>query len=246
MDWDPPDAWTGMADYLRGLPASLPTAPASLLVISAHWESAAATVTTAPTPPLIYDYYGFPPHTYQLKWPAPGSPQLAARVQSLLAAAGIEHAADAARGFDHGVFVPLKLSWPEAQLPTVQLSLRQGLDPTEHLAIGRALAPLRDQGVLIVGSGMSYHNMRGFGHPSALGDSQKFDAWLTETVAAAPPERDARLDDWTRAPAARQCHPREEHLAPLFVVAGAAGDDRGVRRFAGEVLAVAVSAFHFG
>ncbi len=246
MDWDPPDAWTRMADYLRGLPATLPQIPRSLLVVSAHWEGEAATVTTAPKPPLLYDYYGFPPHTYELRWPAPGSPTLAGRVRALLGAAGIDHAADDARGFDHGVFIPLKLSWPDAQLPTVQLSLRQGLDPAEHLAIGRALAPLRDEGVLIIGSGMSYHNMRGFGHPRSLADSQAFDAWLAATVAAAPADRDARLDDWTRAPAARQCHPREEHLAPLFVVAGAAGDDRGVQVFRDQVLAVAVSAFHFG
>ena len=144
-------------------------------------------------------------------------------MRGLLGAAGIESRNEAARGFDHGVFVPLLLSYPDARLPVVQLSLRAGLDAGEHLAIGRALQPLRREGVLIIGSGMSYHNMRGFGSGGALAHSRRFDEWLKRTVE----EDAARLVDWTSAPSARECHPREEHLLPLMVAAGAADGDRG-------------------
>jgi aromatic ring-opening dioxygenase catalytic subunit (LigB family) len=248
MDWTmgPPDTWDRMAQWLREIPASLPEVPAGLLVVSAHWEEPVATVTSASSTPLLYDYYGFPPQTYELKWPAPGSPELAARVRSLLGKAGIESAADAARGFDHGVFIPLKVAYPEPRIPTVQLSLRAGLDPTEHLAMGRALAPLRDEGILIVGSGMSYHNMRGFMDPRTRDVSAVFDDWLTGAVTAPPDERDSSLVHWARGPSARQCHPREEHLLPLMVAAGAAGADRGQRVFRDEVMGAIVSGIRFG
>jgi aromatic ring-opening dioxygenase catalytic subunit (LigB family) len=235
-----------LAAYLRSVAAVPTTRPTALLVISAHWEEAVPTVTTAAHPPLLYDYYGFPPASYQITWPAPGDPQLAARVQALLEGAGVRTAADATRGFDHGTFVPLKLTYPEADIPTVQLSLKAGLDPAEHLAIGRALAPLRDEGVFIVGSGMTYHNMRGFGDPRAVQASESFDAWLRETAVLDAPERDARLAAWSQAPAARQVHPREEHLLPLMVIAGTAGVDRGTVAFAETVMGVRVSGYQFG
>ena len=171
--------------------------------------------------------------------------ELAARVQQLLGDAGIEAKGDAKRGFDHGVFIPLKVAYPEPRIPTVQLSLRAGLDPTEHLAIGRALAPLRDEGVLIIGSGMSYHNMRGFMDPRTRDVSARFDDWLAKAVAAEPGERDASLAAWSSAPMARQSHPREEHLLPLMVVAGAAGADRGTQVLRDEVMGAVVSAFQF-
>jgi aromatic ring-opening dioxygenase catalytic subunit (LigB family) len=248
MEWTmgPRDTWERMAAWLRGLDRTLPTSPRALLVVSAHWEAPVPTVTSAAAPPLLYDYYGFPPHTYELRWPAPGSPELATRVRALLEGAGIESQADGERGFDHGVFVPLKLSYPEAQLPTVQLSLRVGLDPAEHLAMGRALAPLRDEGVLLIGSGMSYHNMRGFGGAGAHDHSLRFDDWLARAVAAAPASRDVQLAAWSAAPSARHCHPREEHLLPLLVAAGAADEDRGQPVFRDEVLGVVVSAVRFG
>jgi aromatic ring-opening dioxygenase catalytic subunit (LigB family) len=250
MDWTmgPPDTWNRMADWLRSIDGQLPSRPKALLVVSAHWEAPVPTVTASKSPPLLYDYSGFPPHTYQLRWPAKGSPELAGRVQELLAKADIETGADGTRGFDHGVFVPLKVAFPDAQLPTVQLSLKAGLDPEQHLAIGRALAPLREEGVLLVGSGMSYHNMRAFMSPSgqALEQSRSFDAWLARTVALEPRERDAGLAAWQRAPFARDCHPREEHLLPLMVVSGAAGQDRGKRVFGDLVMGVAVSAVQFG
>jgi aromatic ring-opening dioxygenase catalytic subunit (LigB family) len=214
--------------------------------VSAHWEARVPTVTSSSAPPLLFDYSGFPAHTYRLTWPAPGAPALASRVRHLLSGAGFESGEDAKRGFDHGVFVPLKVAYPEANVPTVQLSLRAGLDPAEHLAMGRALAPLRDEGVLILGSGMSYHNMRGFNSTAAREHSVHFDTWLGTVTSQERQERDAALAAWTRAPSARESHPREEHLLPLMVVAGAAGDDRGQQVFRDEVMGVVVSATRFG
>lgn len=246
MDWTmgPPDTWHSMAEHLRTLGREHAD-PRALLVVSAHWERPVVTVQSGERPELLFDYSGFPPHTYQLTWPAPGAPDVAARVRTLLDAAGIANAEDRQRGFDHGVFVPLKVAYPEPTIPTLQLSLRTGLDAAEHLAIGRALAPLRDEGVLILGSGMSYHDMRGFGRPASLGLSLQFDAWLDE-VCSDPAVREAALAAWDRAPAGRQCHPREEHLLPLMVAAGAAAGEPGRRLFQDQVMGVQVSAFEFG
>ncbi len=248
MEWTmgPADTWLKMADWLRSIPASLPAVPKALLVISAHWEESEVTLTSSPQPPLYYDYSGFPPHTYALKWPAPGATALLPRVEALLTAAGVAHRRDPKRGYDHGVFVPLLLSWPKAEIPTLQLSLRSGLDPAQHLALGRALAPLRDEGVLILGSGMSYHNMRGFMQPQSAKDASQFDGWLAETVALPAAQRSARLAAWASAPAARACHPREEHLLPLMVCAGAGGDDAGRVDFRDDVMGVTVAAHRFG
>jgi aromatic ring-opening dioxygenase catalytic subunit (LigB family) len=164
----------------------------------------------------------------------------------LLGAAGSAAATDPELGFDHGTFIPFKLSWPDADVPTIQLSLKAGLDPAEHLAIGRALAPLRDEGVLVLGSGMSYHNLRELRSTAALGVSREFDAWLQGAATAPAPERARRLSDWTSAPAARRAHPREEHLIPLMVVAGAAGDDAGRVIFEDDWMGVRVSAYRYG
>jgi aromatic ring-opening dioxygenase catalytic subunit (LigB family) len=234
-----------LSAYLRALPELTKTAPRALLVISAHWEEAVPTVMVGAQPPLFYDYYGFPPAAYQLTWPAPGEPTLAARVQALLRSAGFDSGSDDARGFDHGTFVPLKVAYPKADVPVVQLSLKRGLDPAEHLSIGRALAPLRDEGVFIVGSGMSYHNMRGFMGAGSK-DSETFDAWLRDAATAAPEDRARKLSAWAAAPAGRACHPREEHLLPLMVVAGAAGEDRGVTAYNDTFAGVRLSAFHYG
>jgi aromatic ring-opening dioxygenase catalytic subunit (LigB family) len=234
-----------LAAYLRSVKALPPAPPRALLVVSAHWEETLPTVMTAPRPPMLYDYSGFPEASYHITWPAPGSPAVAARVRTLLAAAGLDSSEDPRRGFDHGTFVPLKLAYPEADVPATQLSLRRGLDPAAHLALGRALAPLRDEGVFIVGSGMTYHNLRAF-HPGAAPWAEAFDGWLRETATAAPAVRDRGLERWTEAPAARQAHPREEHLMPLLVVAGAAGADRGRLAWGGTILDLRISAYHFG
>ncbi len=241
-----PEDWAPLRAYLEGLGGIAGAKPRALLVVSAHWEEAVATVSTSPAPPMLYDYYGFPPESYRITWPAPGDPALASRVRALLASAGIESAEDPRRGYDHGTFVPLKLAFPEADVPTVQLSLRRDLDPAKHLAIGRAIAPLRDEGVLIVGSGSSYHNMRGFGRSTARPASEAFDSWLHQAVALDPAARDAALVAWESAPSARDCHPREEHLLPLMVVAGAAGDDRGTTPFSDLMMGVRASAVQFG
>ncbi len=248
MEWTsgPADTWKRMEAWLRAIEGSLPSTPKAILVISGHWETNVPTVTTSPAPPLIYDYSGFPKHTYELTWPAPGSPALAARVRTLLGDAGIESAADAEHGFDHGVFIPLKVAFPEARIPTVQLSLVRDLDPARHIAIGRALEPLRDEGVLILGSGMSYHNMRGFMTGSGREHSEKFDAWLAEAIAKPPADRDRELVEWRKAPSAADAHPREEHLLPLMVAAGAASADQGVRVLRDEPMNVVVSAVRFG
>lgn len=235
-----------LAGYLRSIRAVPKTPPRALLVVSAHWEEPVPTVMTGARPPMLYDYYGFPAASYEITWPAPGHPEIAARVQELLGAAGFETAADAQRGFDHGTFVPLKLTYPDADVPTVQLSLKRGLDPEEHLAMGRALAPLRDEGVFIVGSGMTFHNLRGFRDPRSRPVSEIFDAWLRETATLAQEERDRRLAQWSSAPSARLAHPREEHLLPLMVIAGAAGADRGTMAYNGTILGLRLSAYHYG
>ena len=169
-------------------------------------------------------------------------------MRALLATAGITSEAERARGVDHGVFIPMKVAFPAADVPIVQLSLKHGLDPVEHLALGRALAPLRRNGVLIIGSGMSYHNMRRFSvnNTDPDPDSVRFDAWLTETVGLPPDIREQRLTAWAATPGGRASHPREEHLLPLHVVVGAAGNDAGQRVFQDRVIGSTQSAFMFG
>ena len=249
----PKEELAALTVYLRDLRKLPKTPPKALLVVSAHWEEEVPTVLTAERPPMLYDYYGFPPEAYTITWPAAGDPKLAARITTLLAGAGIQAGTDALRGFDHGTFVPFKLTYPDAEIPTVQLSLLKSLDPAAHLALGRALTPLRDEGVLIVGSGMSFHNMGAFRHArgSTAGDrfhaeGDAFDAWLRDAVAQDPAERTRRLTDWAAAPGARAAHPREEHLLPLMVAAGAAGDDRGTIAYNAPILGFKCSAVHFG
>lgn len=242
----PRDTWDGMGAWLRKLGTTLPAKPKAMLVISAHWEEPDVTVNTASNPPLLYDYYGFPSETYRIEYAAPGHPNLAKQVQELLKTSGIGSRSDSERGFDHGVFVPLKLVYPDADIPIVQVSLKNGLNPTTHLAIGKALAPLRSEGVLIVGSGMSYHNLRRF-NDSGASDSIAFDDWLNEAVCTVDPlERNKRLITWDSAPAARSAHPREEHLIPLMVAAGAAETDAGKRIYSERVMGMAISGFQFG
>ena len=242
---DPQGNWRGMETYLKGLAATLPARPKAILVVSGHWEERAFAFTGAEGHPgLIFDYYGFPPETYKLTWPAPGAPWLAEQGSRLIAAAGLPAAIDPARGFDHGVFVPLKVAFPDADIPVVQMSLHASLDPALHVAAGRALAPLRDEGVLIIGSGMSFHNLRVFGDPRVREPSSQFDRWLADAVSAPAEERAALLADWQAAPWARLCHPREEHLLPLMVAAGAS-DEPGRHDFGEFVLGGAVSGFRF-
>jgi aromatic ring-opening dioxygenase catalytic subunit (LigB family) len=241
----PGDEVAALRDYLASVRSLPDTPPHALLVVSAHWEEPVPTVMTSPQPAILYDYYGFPPESYRITWPAPGAPALAARVQQLLTGAGFATAADPQRGYDHGTFIPLKVTYPDADVPAIQVSLKRGLDPGEHLDIGRALAPLRDEGIFIVASGMTFHNLRAFGDPRASAASEAFDEWLRNAVTAGPAHRERALVAWQQAPAARIAHPREEHLIPLMVAAGAAGDDRATVAFNGTFGRTRLSAFHF-
>jgi aromatic ring-opening dioxygenase catalytic subunit (LigB family) len=241
---DPHGLWAKLRRFLEGLPGALREPPTAILLVSGHWEADGFALTSNAHPSLIYDYYNFPPHTYELRYEAPGSPPLAARAETLLRNAGLKSSLDAERGLDHGVFIPLKVAWPEADVPIVQMSLDQSLDPELHLSAGKALAPLREEGVLIVGSGMSFHNMQAYRDPGALTPSARFDAWLDQAIEAAPPTRDYALAEWSKAPMARYAHPREEHLIPLMVAAGAS-EQPGTRVFNGKVLDTMISGFRF-
>lgn len=218
-----------MVDFLRKITGDF-AAPAAILVVSAHWEEEQPTITGAPHPEMIYDYYGFPPESYELQYPAPGEPNLAKEILDLIEAGGIRAKLDERRGFDHGLFVPLMLMYPDARIPCLQLSLLKNLNAAAHIALGKTLTGLRRRNVLVVGSGMSFHNLREFFSSGPDSDSacEQFDAWLRETCAGdqiVPAERERRLIEWETAPAARFCHPREEHLLPLHVCYGVANAD---------------------
>lgn len=235
------------AQEFAALPARLPSKPKAVLVITGHWEAPQFSVSTAGQPPMDYDYSGFPEHTYHLQYPAPGSPALAARVTGLLAAGGVACQQDPRRGFDHGTFVPLGLMYPNADVPIVLLSMKSGYDAAEHIRLGQMLAPLRDEGILIVGSGLTYHNMRGFGNSASTPVAAAFEHYLNDAVTQTDSAvRNRMLVNWTQAPSARQAHPREDHLIPLMVVAGAAGADRGERIFVDHVMSVAMASYQFG
>ncbi|HEX8125144.1 MAG TPA: class III extradiol ring-cleavage dioxygenase [Allosphingosinicella sp.] len=223
-------------------------APRAVLAISGHWEENGFAISSAQQPGMEYDYSGFPPHTYQIKYKAPGSPELAARVQRLLEGGGIGARLDPERGFDHGVFSIMKPLYPGEDIPLVQLSIDRSYDPGLHLKLGRLLAPLRDEGVLIIGSGLSYHNLREMRGNEGAEPSRQFDAWLQETLAAAPAERAERLIRWERAPMARAAHPQEDHLIPLMAAVGAAEEEPVAvvyhqKDFGGGITA---SSFRFG
>ena len=157
MDWNPKDEWDKMAHYLKNIAGGLPTQPKAIVMVSAHWIQSEVTVTSANHPEMIFDYYGFPAHTYELRYPSPGEPELAQKLVRLLKAAGIHARTDDQRGYDHGMFIPLLLMFPEANIPVIQMSLTQTLNSAEHIAIGQALESLRDEGVLIIGSGKMSH-----------------------------------------------------------------------------------------
>ena len=247
--WTPPftpalgEDYASLRAYLESIPDSLPQRPEGIVIVSAHWEAPLPTVMSRAVPRMLYDYAGFPEDTYSITWPASGSPTLARRVHELLGDSGIDTAENGDRGFDHGTFVPLKLAFPQADIPTVQLSLDAGYDPERHIAMGRALAPLRDEGILIIGSGMSWEDFRA---PNIMQRSGAFDMWFQQTATADAAARDQALRDWTRAPYARSAHPHEEHLLPMMVAAGAAGQDIGHIAWEGSLLGIRLSAVHFG
>jgi aromatic ring-opening dioxygenase catalytic subunit (LigB family) len=232
---------------LRDLPRQIGPQPSAVLVVTAHWEGPDFLVSANPQPGMIYDYSGFPAHTYEVRYQAPGAPKLADRVKALLDGAGQKASLDHQRGFDHGTFTVMTSIYPDASVPVVQLSLKQGYDPLTHVAVGRALAPLRSEGVLIIGSGLSYHNLRQFGQAGRAA-SHQFDAWLQSTMQLPPAERIAQVLAWDQAPAARLAHPREDHLLPLMVALGAAENELATCIYHEDDFfgALAVSSFRFG
>ena len=215
-----------MIDFMTQLPSQL-TKPAVILVISAHWEENTATLLGAQNPAMFYDYYGFPDEAYEITYPAPGSPEQAKRIAALLNKSNIPVHIDSHRGFDHGLFIPLKLMYPQADIPCLQLSLLRGLNPRAHIALGKALSALRNENILVIGSGFSFHNMQAFSW-QGIGTSdpanEAFQNWLIEICTGSIPqyEREQRLIEWEKAPSALYCHPREEHLLPLHVCLGMA------------------------
>ena len=247
IDWSPSNLFDGLRTFFEKLPETLSQRPSAIIVISAHWEESAFKIQSCQSPKMIFDYYGFPEHTYRLNYPTPGSPELAQQVADLFKAHSIDYELDFDRGFDHGVYVPLLISYPKADIPVLQISLRSDLSPTAHFEVGIALAELRKKNVLIVGSGFSYHNLSAI--PDTHGVSQEFDRWLYEAVVLSTPlERSQKLKFWESAPKARKAHPREEHLIPLLVCAGAAQSDLCQRTFSENLTGwnVQTSCFKFG
>lgn len=238
--------WWPMEDYLRGLIASLPERPKAILLVSGHWEEPHFTAHVGKRPGLLFDYYNFPPHTYELRWDAPGAPDVARRAAELLGSAGFPTGEEAERGWDHGVFIPMKVAVPGADIPLAQLSLRRDLDPLDHIRAGQALAPLRDEAVLIVGSGMSFHNLRERG-PDVTPRADSWNKALTDAVTDPDPARRRdRVVHWANLPHARFAHPRAEHLLPLMVALGAGGEGPAVLDHNSHVFGWSVSGYRFG
>ncbi len=235
-----------MAEFMTQLPEQLKK-PEAILVLSAHWEEPFPTLMTAPNPPMFYDYYGFPPAAYEITYPAPGSPELAEQISDLLKESGFNPQFDPHRGFDHGLFIPLNLMYPGADIPAIQLSLLNSLSPGDHYALGKALSNLNVENLLVIGSGFSFHNMAAFFHHDPAKISPRNDAfqnWLVETITGDMSEtvRENQLTGWESAPHARYCHPREEHLLPLHMCAGLAGS-AGQLIFNDDIMGIRASAF---
>ena len=235
-----------LTQFLTQLGSTLAT-PKAILVISAHWENAQPLLTAAETPALLFDYSGFPPESYQYRYPAPGAPALANKIAAVLQQHGLAAQLDSSRGLDHGVFVPLMLLRPQADIPVLQLSLLKGLDPKAHIALGEAISFLRAQNVLIVGSGMSFHNMPAFFRPDLVSNNHiyEFNQYLIDSLKPEHNyvEQAQRLINWQQAPHARLMHPREEHLLPLHVCFGAAKGTTAQALFNDKVLNKTVLAF---
>ena len=243
----------GMYDQLEasllGVRRELGQSPRAVLMISGHWEADRFLVSSAARPPMLYDYGGFPEHTYRIRYDAPGAPALAEQVRGLLERGGMATGLDPQRGFDHGTFSLMQTLYPEATMPIVQLALRSDFDPAEHFRVGELIAPLRYEGVVIVGSGFSFHDTMAMRSGTGAASSATFDRWLDDTLTrASPDQRRERVVAWETAPAARAAHPREDHLLPLMVALGAAGDDAGTRVYHQPDFmgAITASSYRFG
>jgi 4,5-DOPA dioxygenase extradiol len=244
----------GHGDMIQWLKAFqtdfLSAKPDAIVLVTAHWEESIVSITSAAQPTMLYDYGGFPPEAYKLQYPAPGHPDLAGKIQRILGNHTIPSTLNSARGYDHGVFVPLMLMFPEAEIPVVQMSILRSLDANEHIQLGEALRSLRDENILIVGSGLSFHSFKYLFGDVAKGHrvSEKFHEYLVEALVKTtdPAQRREKLKDWANAPFARECHPREEHLLPLMVVAGAGLDEPCDEIFDGKVMGIRAGGYLFG
>ncbi len=210
--------------FLKNYPTKI-SRPEAILVINAHWEEEAATIQANSNPGMFYDYYGFPQESYEIKYPAPAALELAEEISKLLKNAEINYKQDSERGYDHGLFVPLKLMYPDADIPCLQLSLLKNLDPESHINLGEALSELRNRNILVVGSGLSFHNMRALFSFSKESQNQamQFNSWLINMFRdenQSYENKKEALINWKNAPGALFCHPREEHLLPLHVCFG--------------------------
>lgn len=235
------DAMKSLQRLPKQLGAEKPTA---IVVVSAHWESSHKVLVTGRSEytKLLYDYGGFPAHTYKLEYRAPGEPQLAKRITELLKNKGLQSELDMNRNWDHGVFIPLKVMYPEANIPVVEISILQSYDPKVHIDIGKALAPLRDEGVLIIGSGYATHNFAG-----VAAQNRKFVDAMSEVVANQSPENRLKsLEEWDKLPGARDAHRQEDHLMPLHVIAGAGGEDKGQVIYRKDTIGGLMIFAHFG
>lgn len=218
---------TEMVEHLKMIAKKIKK-PSAIIILSAHWEAKQVTITSAKEPSLYYDYNGFPKESYSIKYPAPSQTQLSNNIHAALTAHDIKAEFDDKRGFDHGMFVPLTIMYPEADIPCVQVSLLNSLDPAEHIKLGEALGDLEDENLLILGSGFTFHNMQAFFAPKTADSVKKnesFESWLIDTCTStglSEEQRTNKLTNWENAPGARYCHPREEHLLPLHVCYGAA------------------------
>jgi aromatic ring-opening dioxygenase catalytic subunit (LigB family) len=230
-------------DFLRSIGSLLPTMPSAILIVTAHWETEVPSFTGGANPGLIYDYHGFPPETYELQYRAPGHPGLANRAATLLRKAGIPATVDMHYGWDHGVFIPLKVMFPDANIPVVAMSLQASLDPMLHCELGAALQSLRDENVLVVGAGMSYHNLQNFNLFASA--SFEFHDWLDQILSRNWRERAEHLSNWRHAPGGRASHPREEHLIPLMLASGAGSDLPARRLWRGSVGPSCLAAWAF-
>lgn len=221
-----------MIAFMKQLPQKVKK-PDAVIVISAHWEESIPTIIGNKSPPLFYDYYGFPEETYKIEYPAQGNPELSKTVKNLLEEKRIQSKITKERGFDHGLFIPLKMMWPVPDIPMTQISLIRGLDPKHHILLGNALQSLLEENILIIGSGFSFHNMSAFTYDNSNKPdprNDEFQEWLVDVCTGryTKSEREQKLIKWEKAPYARYCHPREEHLLPLHVCLGLSKDSANV------------------
>ncbi len=217
-----------LVQTMQALTNDLPKQPSVIVMVSAHWETSGFELTAAANPDLIYDYYGFPEASYHLQYPAPGAPELARSIADKMENLGTHIRLNESRGFDHGMFIPLMLMYPDANIPVLQLSLDSSLSPEKHWQLGENLSQVLPEDALLIGSGFSFHNMRAFFNPQTpekKASADAFQVWLDETVTGVDinvSEARQRWSQWSLAEGGRYCHPREEHLVPLIVCHAAA------------------------